>query len=256
MAIEVGSINVLSSALAVPSSFSDPLDNSVGAIANPQNLASVNNFNWVFSVLGWDSPFGNPSSFNSYGMGAVLSNGGGRGLSIQLSQTGANPPQTVCNGIIPALFLPVASALRSAFYAAKIKFIQFTINNAANGVPGVGLMNFEDATGTGAPSNQFAHDSYFLQFDGGLRRDNSGANFVQLHNGIGLVQSDVWRLSMDASNAAQTVLTVTRNGVVAYTVTDNNLNRLTGNAFPFIGVVNNGNAMLGEFKNFSCGPGL
>jgi len=258
MAIEVTPLNVLSGGLVIPSSFTDPLDNSFGA--NPNNT-TFNNFNWYFTLLGLGTPLANPPQVNgAYLFGQPLSGGGGTGMTTGITQFGANPPYFITNGIIPIRLLPAFNDLSigSAFYIAKKKFVQFTFNAlGANNAAGVGLINFEDLSGAGAGGNsQIDHDAYILRCDGFLIRYNSGSANSVLQGGIAFAQGDIWRIGFDASNAAQTVIILKKNGVTQFTITDNNANRLTGNAFPVICcIASSVGVWQFEIKNFSCGLG-
>jgi hypothetical protein len=262
--VEVVNPIISSGGSRISSSFVDPLDNSFGANTGPLNLASVNNFNWFYSILGWDTPFLTPVEFmNAFSFGQALSGGGGTGMTSGLSQMGANPPYMVPCGIIPIRLMPgLPSNVASSYYSAKQKFVQLTFNAlGANNSAGFGLINFEDKTGTGVGgASNICHDAYIIRMDGFFIRYNSGAANSVLNNiGAGnFVQGDVWRLSMDATNAAQTVCVLTRNGTTFATITDNNINRLTGPAMPVIAGIAS-SAALGawqfEVKNFSCGLG-
>jgi hypothetical protein len=241
-----------------PTSFVDPLSNASGSIAGPLNLATVNTFNWFFSFLGWDTPFATPADFITFfSFGQTLSGGGGTGLTVSGQAFGAGTYNWFC-GIIPTRMAPGLGPFTSPYYASKTKFVQFTFNAInANCAGGVGIINFEDLSGTGvAGSSNICHDAYILRCDGNMIRHNSGAANSVLQGGIVFTQGDVWRMSMDATAASPTVIRLTKNGTLFATINDNNVNRLQGPGMPFIGAVMVGPGPQFEIKNFSCGVGL
>lgn len=262
MATEVGPLNVLGSVGSPPAGFVDPLDNSFGARTGPFNPLSINNSNWTAFILGLDTPFGSPIAIGqAFSFGQTLSGGGGIGMTCGAAQFGANPAYQLPVGIIPTRLLPGLGPFTSPFFGAKQKFIQLTYNViGAGSSAGWGLINFDDNSGTGISSaNVITHDCYLFQGNGNsglIVRYNSGAAANVFQSGIALTQGDVWRLSMDATNPAQTIVTVTKNGTQFAQFTDNSAARLLGNALPVIAIVSVPVAFQFESKNFSCNVGL
>lgn len=222
----------------------------------PRNVLSPPSDNWILTCLSGDSPYSSPIDVPSIGFGQSLSGGGGTGMKITTTQWGANPPYSLAMGIIPVIL----AAVTSGYYTATQKFVQYTFNSSANIQAGIGIVNFVDATGTGAAgSSNINHDCYLVDESGGhyrILRFNSGAA-VSILASVGTpTQGDVVRLSCDFTNVSQVTLTLTVNSVVISTVVDANANRLTGPAWPVIAAYSMATGADHEAKLFSCGIGL
>jgi hypothetical protein len=185
-------------------------------------------------------------------------------MGIVQTQFGANPPYSFAFGIIP-----VVAFVGSFIYKASQKFVQITYNNVTPNLMQtvLGVINFDDATGTGVAGNgAICHDAYALLDQNGnvgtgmpgVYRYNSGvAGPTNLFANTGnLAQGDVVRLSFDFTNASQVSIIAKRNGATVFSGVDNSANRLTGQCAPYIGCTVMANAGSAGYKNFSCGIGL
>jgi hypothetical protein len=233
--------------------YTDSMATGPGA---PRNVISPPTENWVYIVLGGDSPYSAPVAMPTFGFGTVLASGGGLGCGLGASYFAPNPTYNITSAISP-----IVAYVGSQIYLAKQKFIQIVFNDATGMAPVMGFANFLCASGTGvAGQNAINQDAYTFRIDtrGFFQRWNSGATVVTLHADLGgVTQGDVHRMSLDQTVPGQVSITYTLNGVVQYTVVDNAVGRVANSCFPIIGNVQfAGAGPTGGVKLFDCGVGL
>jgi hypothetical protein len=256
MAVEVGTINILSAGQALITGFTDTMAVAPGIA---RNILSPPSEDWIYLNLSGDTPTAGPFLPN-FTFGNALA-GGGLGLASSFVSYAGTTYSMACG------ISPVVCYVKSPYYTSLTKFVQCTFDSAAAMIGCIGICNFIDTSGTGAAgSSNINHDAYMVDLSPAgvgagadrLQRFNSGAGPTSLNAGVALVVNDVIRASFDFTNPAQVTVTVKKNGVTQYTVVDNNVNRMpsSGLAFPVIAVYSIAGGASFKAKNFSCGVGL
>jgi hypothetical protein len=208
--------------------------------------------NWLNILARTNAPYNSPASTGTASIGVLAD--AGQGCLLSFAGV-ANPNYFWAVAWVPA-------AMWVNIYNTRKQFAQFTfIQLTANVLAGLScyFSSVPDGSGTGFNTLQ----QYVVQFPNGstpnlVRRNWGVADSTLIASGAGLpapVINDVWRLSVDSSSGSATVVTVTVNGVVKGTVSDNNVNRLSSGA-PCIYLASMNQTGGFQCRNFSCGIGL